>query len=466
MVAVELDDGVAADAPERPGTPRPPTRRSVRLARRVGVGALLVVVVVTSLVVVRLRAAGPDVTSLAGAAPSLVGPLEETWRVDVPHGWSVVDDLLLTTARDPAGLSVQAYDVVSGEPRWSLGLPSGTTVAQCPVGVDGADGRLVVCQAFGALVPRPGPGRGSAQDPGRLLLVSATDGTVRQDLPLGSEHLGFGEVAGDLVVAHVAGAGVDVVRQDVAEGDVVWRVQVPLRDALAVPATRLVTRDGAVLVTGPTTALLDPSDGGTVGLWHAVDRRSHDVTRPEVTLAPHGFGVRTDGGARAATTTWYSTDGTLIGSFDGAVSEPATTDGSAPEVVLLATSGWGALRGLDVGRGEALWSVDLDEGHPVLRFEGRVLLAGQGGLRALDLRTGREVWRAAADALDDVQPVTDGSFLLATGTALGVGRSISAVSLRDGSLLWRTAMPEGGESLRVVAGHVVAVGPDVVIGLG
>lgn len=474
MVDVELDDGAATDAPQRPDPPRAGTRqapvrtpgRSVRLARRVGIGALVVVVVVTTLVVTRLRSAGPDVTALAGAAPSLISPLEETWRVDVPHGWSVVDDLLLTTVRDPAGLRVQAYDVASGSARWSLALPAGTTVAQCPVAVDGPDGRLVACQALGALVPRPGPGRGAAQDPGHLLLVSSADGTVHRDVVLGFDHVGFGEVLGDLVTAHVAGGGVDVTRRDVTTDEVVWQVPVPLRDAQAVPATRLVTQDDAVLVTGPTTALLDPADGRAVGVWQAVERRSHHTSRPEVTLAPHGFAVRTDGAARAATTSWYTPGGRLVGEFDGAVSEPAATDGSAPEVVLLATSGWGALRGLDVRRGEALWSVDLDEGHPVLRFEGHVVLAGRGLLRALDLRTGQELWRAGADALDDVQPVTDGTFLLATGTALGVGRSISAVSLRDGSLLWRTTMPDGGESLRVVAGHVVAVGQGVVIGLG
>ena len=87
-------------------------------------------------------------------------------------------------------------------------------------------------------------------------------------------------------------------------------------------------------------------------------------------------------------------------------------------------------------------------------------------LRSVVLRSGDELWRTSGEGLAQVQAVSDGRVVLATGTILGVGSTVSAISIRDGSLLWRAPMPSGGQSLRVVGGQVDTVGPGVVIGLG
>ena len=65
-----------------------------------------------------------------------------------------------------------------------------------------------------------------------------------------------------------------------------------------------------------------------------------------------------------------------------------------------------------------------------------------------------------------VHPVSDGSFVLATGRTRGRPPTLTALSLSDGSVLWRTPMPAGTTSVAVHEGQMLALGPGLVVGLG
>ena len=231
------------------------------------------------------------------------------------------------------------------------------------------------------------------------------------------------------------------------------------------PAARVEVSDSGVLVSGSTTTLLD-RDGAVLASWGAVPNSPATATWPAVTSTPLGVGVRVDQTERNAPTTWFTTDGELAGEFDGVSAEPAVSDGTVPDVLLALTPGWGTLRGLDLAQDRTRWTTDLGRARPVLRARGAVLVAGEGTVRSLDLMTGVERWRASPEGVTSVHPVSDGSFVLATGRTRGRPPVLTALSLSDGSVLWRTAMPAGTTSVAVYDGLMVAVGPGRVVGLG
>jgi hypothetical protein len=258
---------------------------------------------------------------------------------------------------------------------------------------------------------------------------------------------------------------VTIERRDLRTGRDVWRTDVPVDFHPAATPFTLTVEGGLVVLRGLTTAVLDAERGSELQSVGASSHPSMGDGVPVLTVWPHGFAIRGDNSRWPTPTEWYALDGTPLGTFDGAVAEPAVHDGSEPGIVLTSTAGGGSIRGVDAIGGQPLWSVDLELGDTVLRLDGSVVITGLDTLRSLDLRTGREEWRSSVEALEDAQPVSDGSFVLVVGDALGVGRTLSAISLTDGSLLWRTAMPAGTRAVQVADDHVVAVGPGVVVPL-
>lgn len=472
MVDVELvEDGLPAQAvpdADQHLVDRP------RFSRRLGLVASATALAVTFAVVTQ-EADPRGGSPLVGAAPSLISPLAEIWRIETPSGWSVAGDLLLTIDHGRQGPLVRAHDLADGEPRWALDLAPDVSGVACPIGVDGPDGPWVVCQVVGHVAQTHHLPDGARGDTGRLLLVSAADGSVQAELPLDDGHVGMGALEGDLVLADLTladpqdgGPGADMTlhleRRDLATGGSVWVGDLPIAGYTPPAAVQVAVDHGMVLVTGRTTALLDGTDGRPVRTWLAGDEHEHP--RGHVAVSPLGFGVRAALASWTSPTSWFAPDGALVGSFVGDLAEPEVTDGSEPEITLVATPGHSSLRGVDVAAGRGRWSVDLEGGQPVVRVGGAVVVSGSSTLRSIDLRSGVELWRSSADGLDNAQAVSDGSFVLATGRAPGVGRSIAAVSLDDGSLLWRAGLPGGARVLKVIDGRVVAVGPGVVIGLG
>ncbi len=443
--------------------------------RTAGAGVLALVAggLVTVVVTAEPR---PDDTVgvIAGAAPSLTSPLTETWRVETPEGWSLAGDLLMTAERQGAGVQVVAHDLTTGAELWQVVVEPAPGSVACTAQAEGPDGAVVVCQALGGLAPSGRPGQDVAQDPGRILLVSAQDGGPAGEIRLPPNHAGYDVVDGDLVLMAAGWSALDVERRDLVTGRTVWTADLALEPvldgdrevAVELPAPRVRAQAGDVLVTGPVAALLDGDDGAAIGVWRPEVSLSGDVGFPRVTTTPGGLGVQIGADTRPAPTSWYTAAGDLVGTFDGTAAEPLVTDGSESDVVLSSTPWWGSLRAVDVALGEVLWSVRTDQGRAVLRVRGTVVLAHEGRLQAVDVRTGERHWVVSADGVEEVHAVSDGAFVLGTGPSPGGAPSVSAISVADGSLLWRTAMPVGGQDLEVLDGRVVAVGPGVLIGLG
>lgn len=440
--------------------------RSRHLGRLAAAVLGVVSLVVVGIGVAQYETADEGTGVLTGASRDLTTPLQETWRVEARGDRTMAGGLLMTTSRDRRGFEVVAHDLADGTERWRLEvLRTEASGLDCPTAVTGESEPWVVCQARGDLVPAARAGV-IGQDPGRLLLVDAADGAVRGEMLLEPRHVDFAALDGDLMLAYFQDGDLVVERRSPGASAPQWQTVVPIAGELPRYMTRVVVEHGAVVVTGPTFAVLDGADGSRLGLWDYSEQYSPRSRLTDLVFTPQGFAVRAPGEGRGSPAAWFSLDGEQLGELAGNVTEPDLSDGSQEDIVLTRPVFGASLRGVDVAQDVVLWAIDANDEQAVLRHDGTVVLAGDRMVRGIDLRTGSEQWRSTTEALRRVQKVSDGRFLLVTGRTLGVGESISAVSLTDGSLLWRVPMPEGGDSLRAVDGHVVAVGPGAVIGLG
>lgn len=447
-----------------------------RVSRRWAMTGSLGVLVGAAVTVVLWTQPGGDGSSgvVLGGAASLVAPLTETWRVRAPQGWSLAGDVVMTTEDHGARVDVTAYDPSTGTRLWQVVVEPTVGGVRCPAQAAGPTGPVVVCQILGGLVPSSRLRQDRAQDPGRLLLLSVRDGAPAGEIDLPSDHVGYAVIEGDLLLAVQGATSVGVERRDLGTGEPVWVADLALEPVLDgdravrvdLPAAGLQVQDRDVLVTGPLAAVLDGHDGAVVGVWRPGASLRGAIDVPRLTATATGFAVQRGADVRPSPTSWYTAAGDLVGTFDGTVAEPAVTDRSEPGVVLSATPWWGSVRAVDVELGEVLWSVRLDEGRPVVRVRGAVVLASDGHVQVVDLRTGEQRWAVSSAAMTQVHPVSDGTVVLATGPSPAQALSISAISVADGRVLWRTAMPQGGRDLEVLDGQVVAVGPGVLIGLG
>ena len=467
-VDVLVDDDGPVDGGAAGRRPPPPSPRRSR-NRWIAVGAIAGLALAAGVTAGLLRAGQESFAPLAGAVPPLGTPLVERWRVAAPQGWSAAAGLLLVPRREEGLVQVSAHDLTSGAERWVLEQPPGAVGMSCEGEVDGPDGPLVLCQAFGPLTPSREPGNGVVQDPGWLLLVSAADGVVAREIRLPPTHVGYGVSGGDLVQAwlelgeDLPSSRVHVERRDETAGALVWesRVAVPIERTRG--AATMTTYPDVVVLTAVDAVLLDAADGSVLALDSLLEEDNRRVARPVVTLRPHGTAVH-DAVGRWGASGWYRADGQLVGTFEGPPAEPALSDGSRPEVVL--TGRGTQLVAVDVAAGTDLWSTPMVGGAPVLRHEGTVVVDGGDGPRALDLRTGEPAWTTDAPGLDTLHPVSDGTFVLAVGSVPGRGKLITAVSLGDGSVLWRAALPPGTGAREQADGAVVATGGGRVVGLG
>ena len=407
-----------------------------------------------------------------GGVASLVVPPAERWRVDAPQGWTAAAGLLLVPERDVGGLRVHAHDLDDGARRWTLELP-GAAGVECEGALEDADaGAVVVCQALGPLTPSREPGLGVVQDPGWLLLVSAVDGTLVRDVRLGPGHVGWAALEGDLVLATLgaeAGPGVDearvaVVRTRGATATEVWSADVPVAVDRWRGGVRLTVSADVVAVAGRTAGLLTAADGSRVEIRPdapAPGRR----TRVRVTSLLSGVAVAESTGQAAPTGgRWYGADGVLRSPYRGMLAEPPAVDTGASHVLLVIEDG--LLVALDGVGGSRVWDRPVTGLVPRLRAGGAVVLAGGGAATSVDLASGRERWSTQTPGLEDVTPVTDGAFALATGVVPGRGRLLTALSLTDGSVLWRTPMPPGTTGVVAAEGRLLATGGARVVGLG
>lgn len=395
---------------------------------------------------------------LAASVVDLTAPLREAWRIEAGQAPAVAGGVLLVTGLDGRDLRVRAHDARDGGLRWEHVVPRSQAAAlYCRWEAGTPQRPLALCQAPGGLVPTRHAGV-LAQDPGTLLVLDAREGTVlaRHRLPPG--HLALDTIDGALVLARLADGYVRIERVDPVTLAPAWSTR--LREPVgAQPRSALLDAAGdrVALRLGPDVTVLEAGTGRRLAHW--VPPGS---ARAAVHLTPHGTGLSSVG-TSSPVSRWVHDGGVL--ELRGTVVEPSLSDGSAPDVVLVRPPWGSSVRGLAVEDARVLWSYDSGPREPVVRRGGLVVLAGEDRLRAVDLATGDPRWAATVPDLVAVHDVSDGTFVLVTSRTLGVGPTVSAISLRDGSLLWRVAMPHGGRSLAAVGERVLAVGAGVVVGL-
>lgn len=448
---VEVDDLETPDEPHQAA----PAGAGTSRRRAVGVG-VLVVLVVTGLVGLLSGRHQEDDGLLGAGVPDLSAPPEVRWSVVTAGRSTVVDDLVVSVRRTDHGFAVSALEVTTGEERWVHGIGGdGVAGVRCTVQVDLRDGRALVCEL-------------RHRDRPRLVLLDASSG---RPLPgaepeLSPDHAGLRALAGDLVTLAYAPDATVVERHDVGGRGTGWVRRLPLSADRSGRLRHVEVVGDRVIVTGPEHAVLDGRDGSVVGRWPADPSPQRDVAA-DVVVAPHGTAVHPRGDAPLTPTLWYAADAPGQGPVElpGVPAEPRLSDGSVPEVVLTEVDGR-YLQGWRAVSNVPRWSLTLGDEEPVLRSAGRVVLAGADGVRAIDLWSGREVWRNGADGVRTAHAVSDGRAVLVSGVVRGAGPSFGAVSLVDGSLLWRVPMPDGATRVEVHGGRLLAMGPRLAVGLG
>jgi hypothetical protein len=243
--------------------------------------------------------------------------------------------------------------------------------------------------------------------------------------------------------------------------------------AVVIGATVLDARHDAqrlTLLRADPTVLAEVT-APPVELWRADGSLVDDVAPVRPTTAPAGTEEEHDlpGDARA---TWsWAADGSfdrglvVVGrerayALPGPLLLPAVTDGSFPRTLLSTPASGEAVRGIALRTGERLWSwprTDAGGLAATVLVDGVVLLDEGDAVTALDVRDGTLLWRTAVDpSVGGDRSPTDGVVVLlpVPGDA---GPHLLAVRIADGTGLWRAPLPPGTTRLAVVD-HVLVAG--------
>ena len=221
-------------------------------------------------------------------------------------------------------------------------------------------------------------------------------------------------------------------------------------------------RSGVLVTTGENQAAFSLETGLEVPLEDAPEDVGWDVA----THLPDGAEVRwTFSGTGPGRGEVVDADGTVRFEVEGQPWWTATSDGSAPDLLLIVDDHGSDAVALDVRTGEELWRTPAAGGQVLLRMDD-VLVIDVGPLvKAVDMRDGTELWEADSDDRY-IDGLTDGEVVLLTEPADGATELV-ARGLRDGAERWRGPAPEGLESLQAwPGGHLVGSTTQGVIGLG
>ena len=463
-------------------------RRATRHRRRTVAGIAAAAVLVAGVNVVeaaREQRRNELLAALPGTVAGLAEPLTVSWETTVVPTDGIAHDLVISAEGAGRLGELVAIDVATGERRWSVPRGSSGTADWCEGGIGTLEEPLVLCWRNASVLP--GVVGAEAFVSPRLVVLDAADGSIVAEHVRDVPAAGHGVVDGDLVAATRDGSSVRVVRLDPVTLEERWSVDLPLVAQLVDGSFSAFLRvdDHGVVLTGPTTVVLDADDGSTLAEWH-VDPDAPGVstwvttqilTGADVVTTDRGFAAwdQVVDGVRGPVGRWYAPDGTPGPAIEGFLAEPEVTDGSAPDVVLLRDAAGTELSGVDVTTGEVRWTVEMGT-HVLLRREGEVVVAEVDGLRALDLTSGEERWRVVTPGLDPaVGTVTDGRQVV-VAVRDGGRWVLQAVELDDGRTIWTAAAPPwfapedspptlGATVLGEVAGHVLIGRGGILVGL-
>ncbi|MCC2335431.1 outer membrane protein assembly factor BamB family protein [Cellulomonas wangsupingiae] len=479
-----LHDVEVVDDDELDPNPAPsaaPARRRHR--RALTAGAAVLAVLVTGAVAAQVVADRREdariaaVAALPGAVAPLAGPPQVLWETARDRQFGVdaraADGTLVGVRASTEGpVLVVGRDPRTGDVVWEVELVDGTT-RPAP---DSVPGELVATSGACAGLPREEhqvvclvhDGMAVVDDDGwqtvpstvaRVVLLDTRDGSVAADLsealvPTSASALA---VVGDLVLT-TAGPGARV-RAVTTDGARRWDLPAPGATTAEDAYVQATALDDLIAIVTPTV----------VRLVDATGRPVRDVPVPDG-LAPSWWvdGVvllvpEFDEGA---------TDGTSVEARGGVVRPEGVVeltgdpvgvdldDGSVPGLVL--TSDGGALQGWG-GDGRRLWSAAVAAPWGAILLDGRLHFTSGATLVTLDARTGEELWRSDATT---TSVVTDGRHLLTLvePTRGEAGPQLVALDPVDGSERWRSALPDGTDSLESYLHLLIAAAHDETTG--
>ena len=474
------------DTPDRAAAA--PERRRRHWRWVAGAVAAVLVVAVVNVVEVRRDAARLEALSaIPGVLAPVAEPLTQVWRADDAYPMTAVGDTVLLDGVD----GMRAVDAATGEEVWRTGAPDETgfhvycvplsyleePFSAGPGFLAQATGDELVCQRSSAsTTPEAVP------DP--VTVVSAATGETLRAFSHPGSVVSIEPHDGDVVVLQAGADGhLTMTRWDPRSGEEGWQ----LRSAAPVfsPGEFYLERwerYGSVLLVAGRVASQEVSvvavdldrgvevDPGEAG-------READPYRMESPL-PDGRVAVVEHGQEGPSAAVEDADGTVLFPLDGAVLVPAVDDGSAPDVLAVASFGGTYLYGVDATSGERLWAYDLEADatasydtvdtspNGLVRLDGRLVLAWEGRVLAVDLRTGGVLWDEPADPTVWFPGLSDGARLVAP-LAEGTEHYLVARSLETGAEVWRTRLPVGAHGLAVTpSGHVLVMTPVGLVALG
>lgn len=449
---VLVDDDVAPVAPVRAD------RSGGRSRRRASIGlAVLVAVVIGSGVVQawQEQAELAALSSAPGFVPRLTTAPEVAWTLPSGQVRDSSDEILIVDDADGSGSS--AVDVVTGQVLWRAPVASGWSDCRFlgrtrpwsfwGTGLHGgAAADEVLCAHRGIL---------SGSEPTTLVQVlDARTGGVRVERTAPGESVLVDMIGDDVVLAWVgADRRPEVVRWD-HEADVDrWRYRGERgRGAEDTGLGAWVAGDLLVLQHDAGTRVLSLEDGTVVP-----ETETAGVVLPVAELAD-GATVELAGGMGLARSRVVVRDrqGAVRMEEEGWYAGPAVLDPRTP--VLLVMDEEGGLSAHDVGDGTERWTRPVGTPAtaplPTWQPDTPLVLAGEvlvvtsdGQVEGIDARDGTSSW--VAEGLESFAhaAVTDGRSVILPAHPRGGGATpglLVALDLRDGSEVWRAALPEQG----------------------
>ena len=464
MVEVELvEDDEPISVAARAGR----TRSRNAASRRPGgrrrwwvLGAVLAVGVVGGMAnVLGVGGGVGDPVAPSGSVGSVDHPLRELWRTSAGDLLGTSDGAVILATERFGERRVVALDETTGEQRWVLPLGGAGGVDLCSAVVTEVPPALW-CWRDERSVVDPGTGQEEIRS-GAMLEVSLTSGQVVAESETGRPSAGLVGFAGQLIRGDRDGDTMTLRSLEPVTMTQNWSVVLDLEPrnyfGLAEPSLELAS--GFLLLRGPGTAVLDPIDGRVIGMFEApLGPRVAGLGGVPLEATGQGFAVWDEVVGEVWTTrgTWYDADGARLASFDGELAEPAVSDGSTPQVLLVR---WREhLLGIDPAGGGELWSLPFADGAVLLRQAGTVLIAEGEEVTALDALTGLPRWSAHVAGLrPDAGAVTDGRAVLVMAVQ-GNRWMLEAHSVDAGERLWFAEAPgapdineasSGGEAPRL-----------------
>lgn len=424
-------------------------RRRLTIGLLAGVGCLGVLGV---LVLADLRGDAEPVVE-AAEEPVFESPLRELWADGAGDVLGVVDGTLVSVVDRYSERTLVAQDLDTGEERWQVAVGPAGPVDWCSAAVT-SDPDVVWCwrNRRGAVDAETGERR---LQESALVGLRLEDGGILVERRTSLPSAGFLAVGRHLVMGDRDGSLLTVRRTDPTRWDDVWVTEVELEPRVAARQydASMEVVGGHVVVHGPTVAVLDVQEGRLLQTWLPVDDPVRtEIEGADVVVTPYGFAawpVMIDG-VRQPEATWYAKDGRPLTVFSGAVAEPATSDGSVPEVLLVRRDE--VLVGVDVETGGERWSLPVaGDGRVLVRQAGAVVVADDARLVSVDVETGEILWDEEVRGLRaDRGHVGDGETVVVLALQ-GRRWILEAYAVATGERLWFADAPGVPEAAQLAA---------------